>query len=116
MIRSPLRLPLEGSSGLGGHPHRQRRKAAVVLDHQRKVVPHPLTPSRPKSLHRPADHKPVQSVEWRRSPRSSSDPNRGSWRGRRPAGYEVVEGTPRRTALYLGTQECQQVGEQDNDN
>src|SRR3954463_10803970 len=32
-------------------------------------------------------------VEWRRSPRSSSDPNMGSWRGRRPAGYEVGEGT-----------------------
>src|SRR4051794_28102534 len=31
--------------------------------------------------------------EWRRSPRSSSDPNRGSWRGHRPAGYEVGEGT-----------------------
>src|SRR3954469_4964731 len=31
--------------------------------------------------------------EWRRSPRSSSDPNRGSWRGRCPAGYEVGEGT-----------------------
>src|SRR5947208_16493709 len=30
-------------------------------------------------------------VEWRRSPRSSSDPNKGSWRGRRPAGYEVGE-------------------------
>src|SRR4051812_16631266 len=33
-------------------------------------------------------------VEWRRSPRSSSDPNMGSWRGRCPAGYEVGEGTP----------------------
>src|SRR3954449_721622 len=33
-------------------------------------------------------------VEWRRSPRSSSDPNKGSWRGRCPAGYEVGEGTP----------------------
>src|SRR4051812_13081576 len=32
-------------------------------------------------------------VEWRRSPRSSSDPNMGSWRGRCPAGYEVGEGT-----------------------
>src|SRR3954454_2312631 len=32
-------------------------------------------------------------VEWRRSPRSSSDPNKGSWRGHRPAGYEVGEGT-----------------------
>src|SRR5215218_9193434 len=32
--------------------------------------------------------------EWRRSPRSSSDPNKGSWRGHRPAGYEVGEGTP----------------------
>src|SRR3954452_2707753 len=32
-------------------------------------------------------------VEWRRSPRSSSDPNKGSWRGRHPAGYEVGEGT-----------------------
>src|SRR3954463_1238572 len=32
-------------------------------------------------------------VEWRRSPRSSSDPNKGSWRGRCPAGYEVGEGT-----------------------
>src|SRR4051794_30317777 len=29
----------------------------------------------------------------RRSPRSSSDPNMGSWRGHRPAGYEVGEGT-----------------------
>src|SRR3954466_15920703 len=33
-------------------------------------------------------------VEWRRSPRSSSDPNKGSWRGHRPAGYEVGEGNP----------------------
>src|SRR4051812_32907034 len=33
-------------------------------------------------------------VEWRRSPRSSSDPNRGSWRGPRPSGYEVGEGPP----------------------
>src|SRR3954464_8514961 len=33
-------------------------------------------------------------VEWRRSPRSSSDPNMGSWRGHRSAGYEVGEGTP----------------------
>src|SRR6185295_16915648 len=32
-------------------------------------------------------------VEWRRSPRSSSDPDMGSWRGHRPAGYEVGEGT-----------------------
>src|SRR5215203_611539 len=35
----------------------------------------------------------ADKVEWRRSPRSSSDPNKGSWRGRRPAGYEVGEGT-----------------------
>src|SRR4051812_16211878 len=31
-------------------------------------------------------------VEWRRSPRSSSDPNKGSWRGRYPPGYEGGEG------------------------
>src|SRR5215211_1116925 len=35
----------------------------------------------------------ADNVEWRRSPRSSSDPNKGSWRGRCPAGYEVGEGT-----------------------
>src|SRR4051812_29888080 len=35
----------------------------------------------------------ADDVEWRRSPRSSSDPNKGSWRGHRPAGYEVGEGT-----------------------
>jgi hypothetical protein len=39
-------------------------------------------------------------VEWRRSPRSSSDPNMGSWRGRCPAGYEVGEGTPLAARSY----------------
>src|SRR3982751_2280801 len=35
----------------------------------------------------------ADDIEWRRSPRSSSDPNKGSWRGRHPAGYEDGEGT-----------------------
>src|SRR4051812_42117405 len=50
-------------------------------------------------------------VEWRRSPRSSSDPNRGSWRGRRPAGYEVGEGNPCCAELHLSTHGCQHAGE-----
>src|SRR5215208_5911732 len=53
----------------------------------------------------------ADDVEWRRSPRSSSDPNMGSWPGCRPAGYEVGEGTPRRAELYLGTHRCQHAGE-----
>src|SRR5207237_6686178 len=54
-------------------------------------------------------------VEWRHSPRSSSDPNKGSWRGRCPAGYEVGEGTPCRAELHLGTQEGQHARERDDD-
>ncbi len=45
----------------------------------------------------------TDNVEWRRSPRSSSDPKMGSWRGHCPAGYEVGEGSPRRAELHLGT-------------
>src|SRR3954470_7237397 len=41
-------------------------------------------------------------VEWRRSPRSSSDPNKGSWRGRCPAGYEVGEATRAGTSFVFG--------------
>src|SRR3954454_23874686 len=54
-------------------------------------------------------------VEWRRSPRSSFDPNKGSWRGRSPAGYEVGGGNPRCAELHLGTQGCQHVRERDDD-
>src|SRR5215217_5485776 len=53
-------------------------------------------------------------VEWRRSPRSSSDPNRGSWRGPRPAGYEVGEGTPCCAELHLSTHGCQHAKERDD--
>src|SRR4051794_41215147 len=52
-------------------------------------------------------------VEWRRSPRSSSDPNMGSWRGRCPAGYEVGEGTPsprRAPPRHLGNANTRRKG------
>src|SRR5215217_6761099 len=53
----------------------------------------------------------ADDVEWRRSPRSSSDPNKGSWRGRRPAGYEVGEGNPCCAELHLSTHGCQHARE-----
>src|SRR3954454_5028140 len=53
----------------------------------------------------------ADTVEWRRSPRSSSDPNKGSWRGCRPAGYEVGKGCPCLTELHLGPHERQHGGE-----
>ena len=57
----------------------------------------------------------TEIIEWRCSPRSSSDPNMGSWRGYSPAGYEVGEGNPRRAELHLGAHEHQQAGKQDDD-